>query len=179
MGTASTAQLIQRWLGVGGPNKTNVPDWSGEDRIPKLQPEAERSNNVHLDGAAAPRAAIDANSLGRCALAVKPSAPNQEVPIAKHRERINRILRRNHHAVPRAQVPLSDLLKASRVVGNCLQRLKDAGQHLNLRYGCCAALERQVNESESARVAWPPLFSADVSPTQRAIPAKRLIVWAQ
>jgi hypothetical protein len=179
MGTASTAQLIQRWLGVGGPNKTNVPDWSGEDRIPKLQPEAERSNNVQLDGAAAPRAAIDAHSLRRCALSVKPSTPHQEVPVAKHPERIKRILRRNRHAVARAQVPLSDLFEGSRVVGNCFQRLKDAGQHLNLRYGCCAALDRQVNESALARIARHPLFNADISPTLRAIPAERLTLWAR
>ena len=105
-----------------------MSNWSGEHPITKLQPEAERSNNVQLDGAAAPRAAIDAHSLRRCALSVKPSTPNQEVPVAKHRERIKRILRRNHHAVARAQVTLSDRLKSPRFIGNCFQRLKDAGQ---------------------------------------------------
>jgi hypothetical protein len=105
-----------------------VSNWSGEDSIPKLQPEAERSNNVLLDGAAAPGAAIDTHSLRRCALSVEPSAPNQEVPIAKRPERIERIPRRNHHTVARAQVLLSDFLKGSRMVGDCFQRLRDAGQ---------------------------------------------------
>jgi hypothetical protein len=105
-----------------------VSNWGGENSIPKLQPEAERSNNVLLDGAAAPSAAIDAHSLRRGALSVEPSAPNQELPFAKRPERIERIPRRNHHTVARAQVLLSDLLKGSRMVGNCFQRLKDAGQ---------------------------------------------------
>jgi hypothetical protein len=30
---------------VSGANKTDVPNWSGEDSIAKLQPEAGRSNN--------------------------------------------------------------------------------------------------------------------------------------
>jgi hypothetical protein len=98
-----------------------VSNWSGEDSIPKLQPEAGRSNNVLLNGTAAPRAAIDGRSLRRCALSVEPSA-------AKRPERIERIPRRNHHTVARAQVLLSDLLQGTRVVGNCFQRLGDAGQ---------------------------------------------------
>ena len=102
-------------------------NWSGEDSIPKLQPEAGGSNNVLLDGAAAPRAAIDAHSLRRCALPVEPSAPDPEVPIAKSPERIERIRGRNHHTIAGAQVPLSDLLKGSRMAGNCFQRLGDAG----------------------------------------------------
>ena len=105
-----------------------MSNWSGEHAIPKLQLEAERSNNVQLDGAAAPCAAIDAHPMRRCALAVKPSAPNQKVPIAKHPERIERIPRCNYDAVARAQVLLSNLLKGSGVVGNCFQCLKDAGQ---------------------------------------------------
>jgi len=76
-----------------------VPNGSGEDSIPKLQPEAGRGNNIRLEGATAPRAAVDADSLGRCALSVEPSAPNQEMPIAKRPERIERIPRRNHHTV--------------------------------------------------------------------------------
>jgi hypothetical protein len=109
-------------------NKTDVSNWSSEDSIPKLQPEAGRSNNVLLDGAAAPRTAIDAHFLRRCALSVEPSAPNPEVLIAKRPERIERIPRRNHHTVARAQVPLSDLLKTTRVVCNCFECLGDAGQ---------------------------------------------------
>jgi hypothetical protein len=105
-----------------------VSNWSGEDSIPKLQPEAGRGNNALLDGAAAPRAAIDAHSLRRCALSVEPSTPNQEVPIANRPERIERIPCRNYHTVARAQVPPSDLLKGTRVVGNCFQCLGDAGQ---------------------------------------------------
>jgi hypothetical protein len=105
-----------------------VSNRSGEDSIPKLQPQAQRSNDVLLDGAAAPRAAIDAHSLRRCALSVEPSAPNQEVPTAKRPERIERIPRRNHHTVARAQVSLSDFVKGSRIVGNCFQGLKDGGQ---------------------------------------------------
>ena len=116
-----------------GPNKTDVSNWSGEDSIPKLQPQAGRSNNVLLEGTAAPRAAIDAHSLRRCALSVEPSAPNPEVPTAKRPERIERIPRRNHHTVARAQVLPSDLLKVTRVVGNCFQRLGGAGQVSSLK----------------------------------------------
>jgi hypothetical protein len=104
-----------------------VSNWSGEDSIPKLQPETERSNDVLLDGATAPCAAIDAYSLRRRALSVEPSAPNQELPFAKRPERIERVSRRNHHTVARAQVLLSDLLKGSRMTGNGFQRLRNAG----------------------------------------------------
>ena len=52
---------------------------------------------------------------------------------AKRPERIERIPRRNHHTVARAQVLLSDLLKGTRVVGNCFQRLGDAGQVSSLK----------------------------------------------
>jgi hypothetical protein len=108
-----------------------MSNWSGQDSIPKFQPEAERSNNVLLDGAAAPRATIDAHPLRRCALPVEPSAPNQEVPIAKRPERIQRIPRRNHHTVARTQVSLSDFIKGTRMVGDRFERLDDAGQNLN------------------------------------------------
>ena len=122
-------QLIQHRLDVSGANKTNVPNWSGEDRVPKLQPEAERSNDVQLNGASSPRTAIDARSLRRCSLSVKPPAPNQVLPIAKRPQRIERIPCRNHHTVARAQVLLSDLLKSSRVVGNCFQRMDGLANH--------------------------------------------------
>ena len=128
-----------------------MSNWGGQDSIPKLQPQAERSNNILLDGAAAPRAAIDAHSLRRCALSVEPSAPNQEVPIAKRPECIERIPRRNHHTVARPHVLLSDLLKGLRVVGNCFQRLRDAGHG--------AILGRalgQVNEAVPGRLALRP-----------------------
>ena|ERR1700751_4731616 len=106
-----------------------MSNWSGEHSIPELQPEAERSDNVLLDGAAASRAAINAQSLRRRALSVEPSAPNQEVPIAKLPERIERIPRYNQHTVARVQVLLSDLLKGSRVLDNCFQRLDGLANH--------------------------------------------------
>jgi hypothetical protein len=126
-----------------------MSNWSGEDSIPKLQPKTKRSNNVLLDGAASPCAAIDAHSLRRCALSVEPPAPNPEVPIAKRQERIERIPGRNHHTIARAHVPLSDLFKGSRVIGNCFQRLGDARQVSKPLYGCCNVLDKQVNAQQT------------------------------
>ena len=69
--------------------------------------------------------------IARMSTPVEPSAPNQEVPIAKRPERIQRIPRRNHHTVARTQVPLSDFIKGTRIVGDRFERLDDAGQNLN------------------------------------------------
>ncbi len=107
-----------------------MSNWRSEDSIPKLQPEAGRSNNVLLDGTAAPRAAIDTHPLRRCSLSVEPSTPNPKMPTAKRPKPIERIPRPNHHKVARAQVLLSDHLKRTRVVGNCFQCLGDAVQVL-------------------------------------------------
>ena len=107
-----------------------MSNWSGEDSIPKLQPEAGRSNNVLLDGTAAPRAAIDTHPLRRCSLSVEPSTPNPKMPTAKRPKPIKRIPRPNHHKVARAKVLLSDHLKRTRVVGNCFQCLGDGGHCL-------------------------------------------------
>ena len=119
-----------------------MSNWSREDSIAKLHPEARRSNNVLLDGTAAPRTAIDAHSLRRCASSVEPSAPNPEVPIAKRPERIERIPRRDHHTIAGPQVPLSDLLKGPRMVGNCFQCTGDADHSAHI-LGCA---QGQVNE---------------------------------
>ena len=103
-----------------GPYETDVSNWSGENSISKLQQETGRSNNVQLDGAAAPRTAIDTDPLRRCSLSVEPSTPNPKMPTAKRPNRVQRILRANYHKFARAQVILSDHLKRPRVVGNCV-----------------------------------------------------------
>ena len=130
---------------VRGPYKTDVSNWSGEDSIPKLQQKSGRSNNVQLDGTAAPRTAVDTDPLRRYSLSVEPSAPNQKMRTAKRPNRIERIRGPNHHKVARAQVHLSDHLKRTRVVGNCFQCLCDAGQVFVPYYRCCPALGRSVN----------------------------------
>jgi hypothetical protein len=122
---------------VGGSNQAHVSDPSGEDSVPELEVKAVGGDNVLLDGAAAPGAAVDAHFLRRYALPIEPAAPNPVVAIAESPKRIRGIACCDHHTIATAQIVLADFIERARLVGDCLERAGDASQSLNTSQLCC------------------------------------------
>jgi hypothetical protein len=125
-------------LRVSGANKTHVSNWSGEDSIPKLQPEAGRSNNVLFDSASTPSATVNGHSLRCYALEVEPPARDPIHTLIQHPNFVKGVSGRDEHTVAGVEILLSYFFERSRLLDPGRKRLRD-GSQFGTSETCCAA----------------------------------------
>jgi hypothetical protein len=118
-------------MGVGGSNQAHVSDPGGDNSVSELEVKTMGGDNVLLDGAAAPGAAVDAHFLGRYALPIEPAAPNPVVTIAESPKGIGGIACSDHHTITAAQIILADFVERSRLIGDRFEGVGEGSHPLN------------------------------------------------
>ena len=111
-----------------GSNHLDVPNATGEHRVPKFQEKATRSNDVTLDCCTAPSTPVDCHSQWGFANAVEPASPDPVRAVIENPNRVERILGSYQHTVTHAEVTFSDLFKGTGMLGYRLQAVFEVGQ---------------------------------------------------
>jgi hypothetical protein len=130
---------------VNGPHKKSVSNWSSEDSIPKLQPEAGRSNNVLLDCASAPGATVNGHSLRLYASKIEPPSRDPIHILVKHPNFVKGVSGRDEHTVAGAEILLSYLIKRSSLIDPGRKRLRDGGQFGSSERYCVVATGKSTS----------------------------------
>ena len=145
MGALSAQSLAARSVTAGeqlrargGPEADDLVDPLADDlkvtdparhhAIPEFQMKAASGEDVAADHAATPGASRDGDSHRRHPLPVEPSAADAVGRVLENPDRIDRVFRRDEHAVPAAQVRLANRPRRSRLLHDRVDRAYEGDQ---------------------------------------------------